>query len=53
MSIYVYPLALATLLRWRASQQRRIALWAAPALVVSIAIAYPAMAVPPSSAFSA
>ena len=46
MSVYAYPLALATLLRWRASQQRRIALWAAPALVVSIAIAYPAMADP-------
>lgn len=46
MSIYVYPLALATLLRWRASQQRRIALWAAPALAASIAVAYPSMADP-------
>lgn len=46
MSIYFYPLALVTLVRWRASQRRRIALWAAPALACCIAIAYPAMAHP-------
>lgn len=46
MSIYVYPLALAALLRWCAAHRRRIGLWAAPLLVASIAIAFPAIANP-------
>ena len=46
MSIYVYPLALVTLMRWHASHARRLAWWAAPVLVVSIALAAPSFANP-------
>ena len=46
MSIYVYPLAIVTLVRWHAARDRRITWWAAPALVVSVALASPALANP-------
>jgi len=46
MSIYFYPLAVATLLRWRASQGRRLMWWAAPALLLSVAAALPTLAHP-------
>jgi hypothetical protein len=48
MSIYVYPLALVTLVRWRASQGRAIAhpLVTVCGLVLSAVLAFPAMAHP-------
>jgi len=46
MSIYAYPLALATLLRWRAAQGRHIARWASVALIASAILALPTLAHP-------
>ncbi|MEO8033464.1 MAG: hypothetical protein ABI837_03460, partial [Acidobacteriota bacterium] len=48
MAIYVYPLAMVTLLRWRASRGQSIAEGTplAIALLVSIGLAFPAMAHP-------
>ncbi|MGZ4777907.1 MAG: hypothetical protein ACXV5L_01825, partial [Thermoanaerobaculia bacterium] len=46
MSIYAYPLAVATLLRWRAAEGRRIARWATAAVIVSILVALPTLAHP-------
>ena len=46
MALYPYPIALATLLRWNACRSRRISAWAAPALAVGVAVAFPALADP-------